>query len=200
MRFWETIVRFAVSRMPSFMISSTTPFHCVIKAWHAHERELRIFLRHQLSSAEAGDDLLQEVFIKAVQQGAGFCQLDNSRAWLFQVARHLITDRYRRQTHENWVSLPENLPAQAPEVEPVAAMSQCIARVLSELSVVESEIIEQCDLREVKQADFARQHGLSLAAVKSRLRRARLRLREKLLVSCQVRLDEDGHVVDFVPR
>ena len=168
--------------------------------WLAHAQALRRLARGLVRDGHDVEDLVQEVFIKAVQQGAGFCQLDNSRAWLFQVARHLITDRYRRQTHENWVSLPENLPAQAPEVEPVAAMSQCIARVLSDLSVVESEIIEQCDLREVKQADFARQHGLSLAAVKSRLRRARLRLREKLLVSCQVRLDEGGHVVDFVPR
>ncbi len=59
-------------------------FPCILRAWNAHESELRNFLRHRAGDAHLADDLLQEVFVKAMQQGKQFCTLDNERAWLFQ--------------------------------------------------------------------------------------------------------------------
>ena len=51
-----------------------TAFSCVIKAWRAHEGELRGYLTHRLGNTQPADDLLQEVFIKAMRQGARFLQ------------------------------------------------------------------------------------------------------------------------------
>ena len=42
--------------------------------------------------------------------------------------------------------------------------------------------------------------GLSLPGAKSRVQRARQRLRERLASACQVRLDVEGQVCCFVPR
>jgi RNA polymerase sigma-70 factor (ECF subfamily) len=50
------------------------------------------------------------------------------------------------------------------------------------------------------QADYARQKNLSLSAAKSRIQRARLRLRQRMTEGCQVQLDATGRVSDFVPR
>jgi len=50
------------------------------------------------------------------------------------------------------------------------------------------------------QREFAQQQGLSLPAAKSRLLRARQRLREQLSTACQVRFDDDGSVSGHVPR
>ena len=55
------------------------PFACVVSVWQAHEGELRGYLRHRLSDTDAADDVLQDVFAKAMQQGQGFCGLDNPR-------------------------------------------------------------------------------------------------------------------------
>jgi predicted RNA polymerase sigma factor len=67
--------------------AETTAFSCVIKSWRAHESELRGYLTHRLGNNHLAEDLLQEVFIKAMRQGASFCNLDNSRAWLFQLGK-----------------------------------------------------------------------------------------------------------------
>ena len=48
-----------------------------------------------MSDNDTADDLLQDVFVKAMRQGRGFCALDNPRAWLFQVARNALVDRLR---------------------------------------------------------------------------------------------------------
>ena len=57
-----------------------------------------------------------------------------------------------------------------------------------------------CDLQGMAQADFAQAKGLSLSAAKSRVQRARIRLRAQMSQACQVQMDEGGRVSDFVPR
>jgi RNA polymerase sigma-70 factor (ECF subfamily) len=47
---------------------------------------------------------------------------------------------------------------------------------------------------------YAEANGLTLAAAKSRLLRARKRLRERLIENCQVRFDEAGQVCCHQPR
>ncbi len=73
------------------------------------------------------------------------------------------------------------------------------ARAL-ELSPEDREAIVLCDLEGVPQEEYARRKGLSLPGAKSRIQRARKRLRERLSQACQVRFDAAGHVSDFVPR
>jgi RNA polymerase sigma-70 factor (ECF subfamily) len=94
-------------------------FACVAAAWAAHEGELLGYLRHQLPEAHAAEDLLQDVFLKAMRQGEGFCSLDNPRAWLFQVARNALVDRARLA--KSHVALDEGgLDIEAPPPETVA--------------------------------------------------------------------------------
>ena len=72
--------------------------------------------------------------------------------------------------------------------------------MLSELSPEDREAITLCDLEGLPQDEYARRRGLSLPGAKSRIQRARKRLREQLSQACQVRLDAAGQVSDFVPR
>ena len=72
---------------------SLAQFGCVAAAWQAHEGELRGYLRHRAADADVADDILQDVFLKAMRQGQAFCARDNPRAWLFQVARNALVDR-----------------------------------------------------------------------------------------------------------
>lgn len=173
-------------------------FSCVTKAWRAHESELRGYLVHRLGNSDLADDLLQEIFIKAMRQGADFCRLDNTRAWLFQVARNTVVDYHR--LHRDSAELPEEIPEIKEQAEPVAALEQCVGRVLLELSADDRDILQQCDLNDMKQQDYAVMHGLSLAAVKSRLLRARQRMRATMSTNCQVKFDADGRVEGYIPR
>jgi RNA polymerase sigma-70 factor (ECF subfamily) len=177
-------------------------FGCVAKAWREHEGELRGYVRHRLSDDDAVDDLLQDVFVKAMRQGEGFCSLDNPRAWLFHVARNALVDRAR--TAHPTVALPEGVdePAapQAESPDPVDALTACLVRALDELSPEDAHILRACDLQASTLRAYADAEGLGLPAAKSRLLRARRRLRDHITIACQVSFESDGHVVDHVPR
>ena len=174
-------------------------YACHNKAWRKHKAEIRGFLAHRAGSAADADDLLQEVFLKALLQGKDFCDLDNPRAWLFHVARNLLVDRLRLTREQ--VPFPDDLSAETiTEFVPVDLLSHCLPRVLTELSADDREAVLLCDMQGMTQKDYARRLGLSLPAAKSRVQRARLRLRAQLAEACQVTFDEEGKVCCFVPR
>ena len=172
--------------------------NCLITAWHQHEAELRGWLRHRLGKVPDAEDMLQDVFIEAMRQGERFCAIGDARAWLFQVARNALADRLRLT--RNTVELPEDLSAKTEESAAVDSLAMCLPRVLSELGPADREAITLCDLERLPQEEYAHRKGLSLAGAKSRVQRARKRLRERLTQACQVSLDAAGQVSDFVPR
>ena len=171
-------------------------FACVAAAWQAHEGELRGYLRHRLTDAQAADDVLQDVFVKAMRQGKDFCSLANPRAWLFQVARNALVDRLRvAHRHEPLTdSLAETLAEDTEAMAPVDALAECVARTVAELPPEDADILRACNLEGRTQRAYAQAHGLSLPAAKSRLLRARQRLRDRLTNVCRVQFEADGSI------
>lgn len=175
-----------------------TPTPCVLEAWQRHEGELHGFLRRRLDRPDEAEDLLQEVFLKALRQGKGFCDIANARAWLFQVARHALIDRHR-SAHPT-TELPDDLAAPTEEAEVVDSLAACLPRVLSELPAGDRLAIEACDIEGLSQQAFADRLGLTLAAAKSRIQRARARLRARMTEACKVRFDAAGKVCCYTAR
>ncbi len=169
--------------------------------WSRHERELRGWLRARMPVSSDVEDVLQDSFVKAMRQGDRIADVTQPRAWLFEITRNTLIDRLRAR--KPLVSLPidwEDLPEEPEELDTVDALVVCVPRVLSELDAQDREVIELCDLQGMAQAEFARLKGLSLPAAKSRVQRARQRMRERMAQVCQVSFDPSGKVDDFVPR
>jgi RNA polymerase sigma-70 factor, ECF subfamily len=171
---------------------------CVTEAWIQHETELRNYLRGQVYGDALAADLLQDTFLTALSQGGRFCQIDNVRAWLFRVAKNRLIDF--RRTHKKFIDTPENQAQTQERTESVAGLAQCLPRALAELSEQDAEIIRRCDLEGMTQTEYANHKGISVEGAKSRVQRARKRLKQHLQTVCQVRYDDTGKVCCFVPR
>jgi len=166
---------------------------CIESAWQAHRDELRGFLIKYSGDRDAADDLLQRVYTQALVHRTRFCQLASPRAWLFRVARHQWIDEQRRTSR--WVDAdPPERPAEPDTHAPVDSLACCIERALPHLLPDDRDILSRCDLEGQRQADYASQRELSLPATKARLRRARQRLRQRLIAQCDIVFDEQGRV------
>ena len=171
---------------------------CHDTAWKQHAPELRSWMRRRLGAPQDVDDMMQDLFMKALRQGQGFCSVSNARAWLFEVARNALADRLKVQ--RELVELPDDLSSEDDDLDAVDLLSACLPRVLSELDPADREAISLCDLQGMPQAEYAQKAGIKLSAAKSRLQRARQKMRERMTQACQVSFDGQGHVADFVPR
>lgn len=177
-------------------------FACVAAAWQTHHAELLGFLTHRLADVDSANDVLHDVFMKAMRQGHGFCDLDNPRAWLFQVARNSLVDRSRAaRPADPMPSGIDELPApESPVLAPIDDLANCVTRCMDELGADDAAIVRACDLEGRTVRSFAEDLGMSLPAAKSRLLRARQRLRARLIMACQIRFADDGTVDGHVPR
>ena len=172
--------------------------NCIINAWAEHEAELRGFLTRQSKNPAQAEDILQETFLRAVVEGSKFCELKKPRAWLFRVARNQFIDHSRRAESKLATTLvSEELFDKFEEIPAVQTLDVCLPKALAKLNDDERQIIEHCDLDGQSQSDFAENNGLSLVATKSRIQRARKRLKSELIELCKVNFDEAGNVCCF---
>ncbi|MBS1203936.1 MAG: polymerase sigma factor SigZ [Proteobacteria bacterium] len=176
-------------------LTGTPP--CLMKAWKMHEHELYCWLFRKVGNEADADDLIQETFLRAIRQQGKFCDVVNARAWLFEVARHLVIDKGRRQ--RACTPVPDEFSIQDSVPEVIDSLAGCLPRILDKMAEADRNILTLCNLEGMKHTEFAVLNGITLAAAKSRLLWARERLHQQLSRDCQVRVDESDHVCYFTP-
>ncbi len=81
-------------------VGATAPTTCAdaifSAAWAAHHEELHVFLVRQVRDDEVAADLLQETYLRFMQQVRTGVVPGNGRAWLYRVAANLAVSRARR--------------------------------------------------------------------------------------------------------
>jgi len=181
--------------------SNNQPAPCLLDIWGDIENTLYHWLYKQSHDSDLAFDLLQETFLKALQIDRSFCDISNQRAWLFKVASNLLTDEWRKQKRLEPLHLLEYSTHESDSLmDPVDSLVQCLPKALACLSNEERRVVEFCDLQGKSQQDFATHASLSLPAVKSRIQRARRKLREHLKNNCAIRFDDHNRVCCFFPK
>ncbi|MBP7149063.1 MAG: RNA polymerase sigma factor [Acidobacteria bacterium] len=128
------------------------------------------------------DDLVQETFLRVIrarqtyQRGAPF------RPWLFAIARHVALDMSRKRTRRGRREVAVDvLPERgvAPQAE-AHVDAQRVAELLELLPENQREVVWLARVEGLTSVEIARVVGASPGAVKVRLHRATMRLRELL--------------------
>jgi len=139
------------------------------------------------STPELADDLVQDAFVMLWRKAAQFNPArSHVAAWLFTIARNLRVDRHRG-VFETWTSL-DNIdanivPDSAPGFDARLAAAQSGAGVRSALTQLSSDqrtLVQLAFYEDKSHSDIARETGLPLGTVKTRLRAAATRLRQLL--------------------
>lgn len=148
-----------------------------------HEGAVLRFIRSISRDAERVEDALQETFIAAWKAAADFRGTGSARGWLLGIARHVVSRQYRLSAGEplEHLSLADlGVEAGWGEDARDSLSKRLENRDLVEqgfkgLSPDDQEILILRDLEDFSGDEVAKTLGLSLAAFKSRLHRARLR-------------------------
>jgi RNA polymerase sigma-70 factor (ECF subfamily) len=138
------------------------------------------------------EDVLQDTLLAALQSAATF-DGEHARAWLYTIARNALARRHRRRAgqpaHLDDTDAIDTLGPAAgfgcddADAEATLAAAEDRVRVraaLARLSPTDQEVLVLRDIQGLDGDEAARVLGLPLAAMKTRLHRARLRLAAEL--------------------
>ncbi len=142
-------------------------------------------------SAADAEDLTQEAFCQAQLKLGQLRDPARAKAWLFSILRNGYLHRTRAEKQRPAVSLdlvgdiPERLPEPLPEVDP-----DQLQQALNELPEVYRTPIILYYFEEFSYRDIAEQMDLPIGTVMSRLARAKVHLRARLLPAASAAVTE----------
>jgi RNA polymerase sigma-70 factor (ECF subfamily) len=153
--------------------------------YRAHVSAVYAFFAYSVSH-DVAEDLTAATFERVVRHWARFDPARSSqRTWILAIARHLLSDHFRRQSHRAGPSLEEypELVDRAPAVEDPAAHQTSIETLrewLVRLNPREREVLALRYGADLSSAAIARTLGMTEANVLQISSRALRRLRAEL--------------------
>ena len=145
-----------------------------------HARSIVALCLGRTGSIQDAEDITQEVFLKATQKLHTLRNPARVRQWLFQIARRMCAEHYRRKP--GTVHLPNGLPERA------ASKDQRVERLseaLGKLPPKYAETIALYYLDGRSCASVAAALGITEPAIRQRLFRGRAMLKELLAEDSQ---------------
>jgi RNA polymerase sigma-70 factor, ECF subfamily len=150
--------------------------------------------QHITQNREDAEDVLQETFLKAYEHLDQFQGNSKFYTWIVRIAVNQALMKLRRRKNDKSVSLDETIDTgEDTIVREVAAwdedpeerlsreeMGEILDTAVQSLDAPYRSVFVLRDIEELSTEETAEALGLSVPAVKSRLLRARLQLREKL--------------------
>ena len=170
--------------------------------WAAFAPPLRAFLARRVPAGIEPDDLLQDVFVRVVKHLGSLRSADRPEAWLFQIARNALRDSLRARQRKDGRTDPleVDLPADTDTAavrDSEEELAPCLTPMIGRLAELYRTAIELTSIQGLTQAEAAKQVGISLSGMKSRVQRGREQLRQMLVRCCEIDVDVRGGVSDF---
>ena len=172
--------------------------------WEIYDRyyaRVRGYAASMLRDSAAGEDVVQETFLRAQSHLESIREPDKVAAWLFRIAHNLCMDHVRARKASRID--PTVDPEAAATCDPVSVqrdlergeMSACVREQVGRLPETDRAVILLYDIMALSHQEIADVLGIGAGAVKVRLHRARKKLRLHLEGACSFERDSQNVLV-----
>lgn len=166
------------------------------EAWRTYRAELLGFVLKRVGDKALAEDIVHDVFVKALERMASLQDPAKLRPWLFQITRNAVVDHFRaRRPHD---PLPEDMAGEEGPAggEAERELARCLTPLIEAMPEPYRRALTAAEFEGRTQREIASREKLSLPGAKSRVQRARKLLRESLVACCRVELDRGGGISD----
>jgi len=166
--------------------------------------EIFAYIRGKIGDSATADDLTQETFIKVGNALAKGTEPEHFRGWLFQIARNTVID-FLTETPKFVPFEESHAVSKAEDPDPVddEFRKRLFSYALNAIETLPTEDRQALMLTEMdglSREELASELGISLTAAKSRVHRARTKLRKTVEECCRLVTDPYGRVIDWKKR
>lgn len=172
--------------------------------WEASSQRLRAWFARHTRNVHDAEDLVQETFVRVLAGLGNVREGERLEAWVGAIAAHALSDHGRRRARRTR-SLADEHPTREPaapsacadeQLELERAVAGWTEAFLERLEPEDAAILRSVELEGRSQAELARELRLAPSSARSRVQRARLRLRQQLEDCCTFAFDARGRIID----
>lgn len=169
------------------------------QVWQEFAGQLKKFIAGRVRDQGDVEDILQDVFLKIHRSISQLKNRDKLSTWVFQITRNAITDYYR-YNQKSPAAETADLESFIQEVSPhdvQAEVATWLPPMIEQLPEKYREALRLTDIEGLTQQQLADRLNLSLSGAKSRVQRAREKLKDRLLQCCHLEFDRLGRVIEY---
>lgn len=170
----------------------------VISIWNNFGTQLHALICHKTKHQDHCNDILQEVYIKMIENIDKVEKAANIKSYLLKMADNAVTDHYRRKANKTKSNYSEDILI-ADEAEKRDASLQladcCLRPMIESLEPIYREALILTELEGLSHKEFAEKIGISYTNAKSRVQRARQKLNTVILNCCSYEFDKYGNII-----
>jgi RNA polymerase sigma-70 factor (ECF subfamily) len=155
---------------------------CFERLYAEHGRDVLAYALRRTTDAQDAADVVADTFLVAWRRLNEVPPAGEARLWLYGVARHVLANQRRSERRRERLAdrLRQELPAALQSVPPPGGDAARVRAALAQLGPEDQEILRLCGWEELTPEQIAKVLGISQIAARSRLHRARHRLRAAL--------------------
>jgi RNA polymerase sigma-70 factor (ECF subfamily) len=142
------------------------------------------------------EDILQDVFLKVHLHLETIQNVEKIESWVFQITRNCIIDFYRKpvgSAFEKEIPVYDEYGGE----DTSENLAPYIQEILDSLPEKYHEAIVLTDFQGKNQKELADYLGISLSGAKSRVQRARQKIKDIMLACCHFEFDARGIIYDY---
>jgi len=171
------------------------------KIWEEIHDDLYAFIRSRLQDEASAKDVTQDVFLTLQTKLPQLRNRDKVGNWLFQIARHAVTDHYRREQRKRDAGSLDSVEIPTLETDDrTEEFARCIPAMLELLPPIYREALHLTEIEGLSQKELAERLDIPYPTAKSRVQRGKEHLKSILLQCCRISTDVYGNVLDYEKR
>ncbi|MEO8970162.1 MAG: RNA polymerase sigma factor SigZ [Ktedonobacteraceae bacterium] len=169
--------------------------------WKTFNVNLKQFILKRVVDEDNAEDILQDVFVKIHTRIHTLRDEEKLPGWIYQIARNAIYDYYRSQRDTFALpDAPDFIAEGILEESAIEELLPCIREMVERLPAEYRQALILTEYEGLSQKELAERLGISYSGAKSRVQRAREKLKTMLLDCCHFQFDRSGRVIDYQPR
>jgi RNA polymerase sigma-70 factor (ECF subfamily) len=165
--------------------------------WTEFGDRLRAFVASRVENEADAEDIVQDVFLRIHARLDSLTDERRLTSWVYQITRNAIVDHYRERRPTT--ALPDAIAAETPPDDVAKELLPCLGPLLQRLPAQDREALILTEVEGLTQRELADRLGLSLSGAKSRVQRARQKLKLAFMGCCRFEFDRLGGVAEYHP-
>lgn len=167
--------------------------------WKDFNIKLKGFILVRVKNEDVANDILQEVFLKVHLNISKLKDTTKLTSWVYQITRNSITDYYRKSkpTEEVNEELSNDTEFEHNYNEIFQNDIRCY---IDELPEMYKEALILTQYKGMSQIQLADHLGISYSGAKTRVQRAKEKLREMFTDCCEIESDSFGNIVNYYKK
>lgn len=166
--------------------------------WKLFNKDLYKYILGKVKDPDAAKDILQDSFVKIQKNIHQLKDEKNLRFWIYKITYHCIIDYFRARKFN--LEINENISEEEDPGFKTAQLASCIIPFINMLPEIYKEALTLTEIKGSSQLELAKKLGISYSGAKSRVQRAKIKLKQLFEECCNITSDSYGNIIEYHSR